>query len=191
MANKDVTVGRTENPQAADGDPLAPRWVPNLLALEIATARWPAKDSGGHSPAHSRHEHREPALGSAADPRRTAQAWYRCRADHRGEIHGQGKASTVAGLEDVSRQSCRRHRLDGLVCSPDDIVSTVVWISDLAAFPPQACVAGFDRAPELPFDCASTDRSLRLATDPPIYRSRSAFHPLTFPPPSPSPNWHP
>src|SRR5437660_3640398 len=26
-----------------------------LLALEIATARWPAKDTGGHSPAHSRH----------------------------------------------------------------------------------------------------------------------------------------
>src|SRR6476469_3863880 len=26
--------------------------------------RWPAKDAGGHSPAHSRHEHREPALGS-------------------------------------------------------------------------------------------------------------------------------
>src|SRR5258708_35205645 len=136
----------------------------------VNDARWPAKDSGGHSPAHSRHEHREPALGSAADPRRTAQAWHRCRADHRGEIHGQGKATTVAGLEDVSAQSCRRHRLDGLVCSPDDIVSTVVWISDLAAFPPQACVAGCDRAPELPLDCAPTDRGLRHATDATIYR---------------------
>jgi hypothetical protein len=34
------------------------------LALEITTARWPAKDTGGHSPSHSRHKHREPALGS-------------------------------------------------------------------------------------------------------------------------------
>src|SRR5262249_4084133 len=67
---------RTENPQAADGDRLAPRWVPNLLALEIATARWPAKDDSGHSPAHSQHKHREPGLGGATDPRRTAQAWH-------------------------------------------------------------------------------------------------------------------
>jgi len=39
--------------QPADGDPLAPGWVPSLPALEIAIARWPAKDTGGHSPAHS------------------------------------------------------------------------------------------------------------------------------------------
>jgi hypothetical protein len=38
-----------------DGDPLAPCWFSSLLALEITTARWPAKDTGGHSPAHSRH----------------------------------------------------------------------------------------------------------------------------------------
>jgi hypothetical protein len=36
-------------------EPLALRWVPSLLALEIRTARWPAKDTGGNSPAHSRH----------------------------------------------------------------------------------------------------------------------------------------
>src|SRR6516162_11803674 len=52
------SIGRTENSQATDGDPLAPRWVPSLLALEITRARWPTKDGGGHSPAYSRHEHR-------------------------------------------------------------------------------------------------------------------------------------
>src|SRR6266852_5736598 len=98
------------------------RKSPNLLALEIATTRRPAKDTGGHSPAHSRHECREPALGSATDPRRTAQAWHRCRADHRGKIHGEEKAPAVAGLEDFSAQSCRRHRVDGFVRSPDDLV---------------------------------------------------------------------
>src|SRR5260221_7486205 len=126
-------------------------------SLEIATARWPAKDSGGHSPAHSRHEHREPALGSAADPRRTAQAWHRCWADHRGEIHGEEKAATVAGLEDLSAQSCRRHCVDGFVRSADDLVSAVVWISDPAALPPRACVAGCDCTPERPLDCQATD----------------------------------
>jgi hypothetical protein len=135
--------------------------------------RWPAKDTGGHSPAHSRNERREPALGSTAHPRRTAQAWHRCRADHRGKIHGKEKAATVAGLEHLSAQSCRRHCVDGFVRSADDLVSAVVRISDLAAFPPRACMAGCDRTPERPLDCPSTDRSLRLATDATVYRSRS------------------
>src|SRR5436190_2315659 len=92
----------------------------------------PTKETGRHSPAHSRHERREPALGSTADPRRTAQAWHRCRADHRGKIHGEEKAAAVAGLEDLPAQSCRGHCVDGFVRSPDDLVPTVVWISDLA-----------------------------------------------------------
>src|SRR5438132_418320 len=89
--------------------------VPSLLAVEITTARWPTKDTSGHPPAHSRHEHREPTLGSTADPRRTAQARHRCRADHRVKIHGEAKAATVAGLEDLSAQSCRRDCLDHVV----------------------------------------------------------------------------
>src|SRR6516225_4450807 len=151
------STGRTENSQTADGDPLAPRWVPSLLALEITTAWWPAKDTGGHSPAHSRHERREPALGSTADPRRTAQAWHRCRADHRGKIYGEEKAATVARLEKLSAQSCGRYRINGFIRTADDLVSTVVRISNHAAFPPRAFVAGCDRAPERPLDCPSTD----------------------------------
>src|SRR6266511_2887159 len=76
------------------------------------------------------------------------------------------------GVEDLSAQSCRRYCVDGFVRSPDDLVSAVVWISDLAAFPPRASVAGCDRTPARPLDCPSTDRSLRLATDATIYRSR-------------------
>src|SRR5437588_346367 len=129
----------------------------------------------GTSLAYSRHEHREPALGSASDPRRTAQAWHRCRADHRGKIYGKERAATVAGLEDLSAQSCRRHCVDGFVRSPDDLVSAVVWISDPATFPPRACVARCDRTPERPLDCPSTDRGLRLATDARVHRSRSGL----------------
>jgi hypothetical protein len=40
------------------------RRLPSPLALEIETARWPAKDTDGGSSAHSRHEYREPALGA-------------------------------------------------------------------------------------------------------------------------------
>ena len=84
-------VGRAENSQAGDGDPLASRGFPSLLALEITAARWTTHDTSRDSPAHSRDEYREPAVGSAADPRRTAQARHRCRADHRGKIHGAGE----------------------------------------------------------------------------------------------------
>src|SRR6516164_2832344 len=170
----DSLKGRLRLPKTSSGDDSFD-WFPSLLALEIPTARWPAKDTGGHSPAHSRHERREPGLGSTADPRRTAQAWHLCRADHRGKIHGEEKAATVAGLEDLSAQSCRRHCVDGFVRSPDDLVSAVVWISDLAAFPPPASVAERDRAAERPLDCPSADRSVRLATGAAIYRSRSGL----------------
>src|SRR2546423_1587102 len=45
-------IGRAENSQARDGDPLASRWVPSLLALEITAAWWPARDTSRRSPAH-------------------------------------------------------------------------------------------------------------------------------------------
>ena len=86
-------------------------------------------------------------------------------ADHRGKIHGEEKAATVARLENLFVQSCRRYRVDGFIRSTYDLVSAFVRISDLAAFAPRVSVAGCDRTPERPLDCPSTDRSLRLATD--------------------------
>ena len=43
---------------------------------------------------------------------------------------GQEATPTVAGLEDLPSQSCRRHRVVGSVCRADDFVSAVVWIAD-------------------------------------------------------------
>ena len=43
-----------------------------------------------------------PLVGSAADPRRVAQARDRCRRDERCQIYGQETRTTVARLEDVS-----------------------------------------------------------------------------------------
>ena len=99
---------------------------PSLLALEIATAQRPAKDPRGHSPPHSRDERCQPLVGSAADSRRTAQAWDRYRPDHGCKIHGPEKAATVARLEDLPSQSCPRYRVDRPVCRPHDFVSPVV-----------------------------------------------------------------
>src|SRR5207253_8814817 len=90
--------------------------------------------------------------------------------------------------EDLSAQPCRRHCVDGFVRSPDDLVSAVVWVSNLAAFPPRAFVAGCDRTLERPLDCPPTNRSLRLATSATIYRSRSGLRLWRCRPPEASSN---
>src|SRR6476659_9887082 len=56
-----------------DACPLASGRLSRLLALEIALTRRAAADQRGATCADPANEHREPALGSAAYPRRTAQ----------------------------------------------------------------------------------------------------------------------
>ena len=123
--------GGPEDYEAGDADTLAPRWFSSLLALEIPTARRPAEYIGGNSLPHPRDERRKPTLGCSADTRRTAQARHRCRTDHGCKVHGKEEGAAVAGLEDLSTQSCR-DCVNGFVRGPDDLVSAVVWILDLA-----------------------------------------------------------
>src|SRR5712664_4486579 len=87
--------------QPGNGDPLAPRRLPSLLALAIKASRWPAEDVTRGPTAHSRNEHGEPAMGRAPDPRRTSQGRHRCRTNDGGQIHGKAEATTIPGLEDV------------------------------------------------------------------------------------------
>jgi len=47
--------------QPGNGDPLAPRRLPSLLALTIKASRWPSEDATRDPTTHSRYEHREPA----------------------------------------------------------------------------------------------------------------------------------
>ena len=100
------------NHYSGNGDPLASRWFSSLLALQILSSQWSAKDIRRDSPARSGDEPRQSILGRTAHPRRVTQARYRRRPDDRGKIHGEEKAATVTGLEDVSSQSYRCHRLD-------------------------------------------------------------------------------
>src|SRR6202040_3602615 len=116
--------------------------------------------------------------------------WHRCRADHGGKIRGKEQAAAVAGLEDLSMQSCRRHCLDGFVRSADDLVSAVVWISDLAPLPPRASMAGGCRTAECRLDRPSTGRGLRLATDATVHRSRSRLRLWRYRPQTASRNGH-
>jgi transposase InsO family protein len=95
--------GRPEDYKAGDAAALAPCRLPRLLALEIPTARWPAKYTGGHSAPHSRDECRQPALGRPADPRRTTQARHRCWTDHGRKIYGEEEDAAVAGWKTFLR----------------------------------------------------------------------------------------
>ena len=81
--------------------PLAPRRVQIVLALEVATSWRPADGAAGNTPADPRDEHRESAVGSAADPWGTAQARHRYRTDERGQIYGQAKRLSISRVEDV------------------------------------------------------------------------------------------
>src|ERR1700741_3025248 len=44
----------------------------SVLALEVTTSRWPTNLTDRDTQAYPRDEHRQPAVGSAADPRRVA-----------------------------------------------------------------------------------------------------------------------
>ena len=103
-----------------------------------------------------------PLWGAPRISRRTAQAWDRCRPDHGCKIHGPEKAATVARLEDLPSQSCRRYRVDRPVCRPHDFVSAVVCPSGPAAFAPGAFVVGRDGTSKCRMDCPSINRGLRL-----------------------------
>jgi ABC transporter substrate binding protein len=96
----------------SDAVTLAPGWVPSLLALEIPTARRAAVGTNGYSPLDPRDEHRKPTLGRAPDPWGTTQARHQCRTDHGCEVHGKETGAAIAGLEDLTAQSCQWERAD-------------------------------------------------------------------------------
>ena len=69
--------------------------------------RWKSRPCGGRpgTAAEIRQLIREMSMANPLWGARTAQAWYRCWADHRGKIHGQEEAATVARVEDLFTQS--------------------------------------------------------------------------------------
>lgn len=58
--------------EASYGYKVAPRWVQIVLAMEVTTSWWPINLADRDTQAYPRDEHRQPAVGSAADPRRVA-----------------------------------------------------------------------------------------------------------------------
>jgi hypothetical protein len=140
--------------RARGGRPKTPADIRQLIrAMSIANPLWGAPRIHGE------------LLKLGIDVGQTTVAKYMAR----------GREPPSQGWKTFLRNPCRRHCIDGFVRSADNLVSAVVWISDLATFPPRACVAGCDRTPERPLDCPPTNRSLRLATAATVHRSRSGL----------------
>jgi hypothetical protein len=72
------------------------------LALEIKTARRPAEDPAGDPSSYSRDQSRQPIVGRTTDSWRASQARHRRRTNHRCKVYGEGKATAVPRVEDVS-----------------------------------------------------------------------------------------
>ena len=64
----------------------------------------------------------------APDSWRNPQARDRCRPDDGcTNTWPRRRRPPSQGLEDLSLQSCRRYRINGHVCRPDDLFSTTIW----------------------------------------------------------------
>src|SRR6188472_4437037 len=83
------------------------RWKSSRRRQAERCAGNPAADLGD--------EPRQSALGRSPHSWRAPQARHRCRPDLRCKVYGAAKATSVARLENVPPQPCRRDRLNGPV----------------------------------------------------------------------------
>src|SRR4030095_12260142 len=87
---------------ARDRRSLASGRLSLLLALEITLSGRAAADQRGAARLDPADQHREPAVGRATHPRRTAQAWIWQRAVKRCQVHGQALWPSKSGMAYVS-----------------------------------------------------------------------------------------
>src|SRR6476660_6743933 len=109
---------------------MAPRGLPIVLALEIATPLRPTNGVVGNSPADPRDEPRQPVVGSAENPWRVAQAWHRDRPDQRRQVYGAEEGPPVARMEAPPPHPSRPPPGDGPFRGSDNLVPTALWVAD-------------------------------------------------------------
>jgi hypothetical protein len=84
---------------AGDGDRLASQGLPALLDVEDSAGEAGATGGPGGRPIFDSYdEPRQPAVGRAADSRRTAQAWHCRRRNEREQVHGPPPQATIADV---------------------------------------------------------------------------------------------
>ena len=81
------------------------RWHRTGL-IEIAATWPPAEGAARRAAVDPRYQRCQPVLGRPKNPRRTPQAWHRCRPDDSCQVYGPGEATSIPRMEDVSSQPC-------------------------------------------------------------------------------------
>ena len=103
-------------------------------------------------------------MGSAPDSWRATQTRDRCRADQRSQVHGAKARASVAGLEGLSSQSCRRHRRHGPVRGANGVVPALIRSVDHGSWPTTDPVAWRNGTSECGMARQSTHTCLRLGS---------------------------
>src|SRR3954465_11120577 len=126
VSDRAAYFGRAHDRRAGNSYPLASRRLPLLLALKIASPCRQAERCAGNPAADPEDQSCQSALGRSTHPWRTPQARHRCRPDLCRQVHGAAKTTSVARLENVPSQSCRRDRLNRPLRGPDDLIQVIV-----------------------------------------------------------------
>jgi hypothetical protein len=111
---------------ARDDYTMASCWIPLLLALEVSTATRQAQGASRSSAADPGDEPCQSALGRSPHPWRAPQTRHRRRPDLSRQVHGAAKTTSLARLENVPPQPCRRDRLDRPLRGSDDLIQVIV-----------------------------------------------------------------
>src|SRR6476661_10864856 len=122
--------GRHHDRGAGNSYPLASGRLSLLLALEIAAACRQAQRPAGHSATDPGNEPGQSALGRSPNSWRAPQARHRRRPDLSRQVHGAAKTTSVARLESVPPQPCRRDRLNRPLRGSDDLIQVIVRTSN-------------------------------------------------------------
>src|SRR6266478_252541 len=121
--------GRCDGPTCNAGAVASGR-LSSLLALEIEPAGRALANRDGIARADPADEHGEPALGCAAHPRRTAQAWVSVAQSTVAKYMVKRRGPSESGVEDLSAKPRSRHCRHGSVRGPDLWLQTAVWLRD-------------------------------------------------------------
>src|SRR6478672_8989926 len=119
-----ITIG------AGNGYSVASGRLSLLLALEIASACRQAQRPARNSATDPGDEPGQSALGRSPHPWRAPQARHRRRPDHSRQVHGAAKTTSLARLENVPPQPCRRDRLNRPLRGSDDLIQVIVRTSN-------------------------------------------------------------
>src|SRR2546425_5969633 len=151
---------------AGDRGEVAPAGVQALLGLEESTPTGSPRDEDGAPRADSADEPRQPLLGCAEDPWRTAEVRPDGVAGDGLKVHVPAAAAAVTGVAGVSEESRQGSDRVGLLHGAHGDLSSPVRTRRAEPRPAPADAFQCDGASERGADRSATDRGVRAGGDP-------------------------